>query len=258
MIDWNHTEQKSILSIRLTTEGFVFAVSGPLLREGMQTDDWPVDVTQPLAFNLRQAFNQVTGLGRPFRRVNVLLATKRFTLVPLEYFDEDLAEKTFYQNHLKEENEAVQYNILRNSNAVVLFAIDRSVVETVQEWHPEAKFYAQVSPLVDSFAVKSRLNGNRKKMYVHVRRDYIDVLCYEGGRLLLVNAYKCRAVTDCLYYILYAWQMLGFDQENDELYLLGTLDDKDGLADGLKEFLRWVSVMEPAGNVDLQTVVLCE
>ena len=258
MINCSNTEQ-SILSMRISTEGFVFAVSNPLGNndEGGALENYPVDVTLPLALNLRQAFSQLKWLERPFRKVNVLLATKRFTLMPVEYFEDDCVETFFYQNHSKEENESVLYNILGNSHAVVLFGIDRSVVEAVQEWQPEARFYAQVSPLIDQFAIKSRLN-NARKMYVHVRREYIDVLSYECGRLLLANSYKYGQVTDCIYYILCIWQMLGFDQENDELYLLGGVDEKPDLLTGLKDFIRWVSVMEPAGNMDLQTVVLCE
>lgn len=251
--------ERCILSMRISTDGFVFAVSNPLDNrdEGWELENYPVDVTLPLALNLRQAFSQLKWLERPFRKVKVLLATKRFTLLPMEYFKDDCVEAFFYQNHSKEENEMVLYNTLSNSNAAVLFGIDRSVVEAVQELQPEAKFYAQVSPLIDHFAVKSRLS-NTRKLYVHVRREYIDVLGYEAGRLLLVNAYKCGQQADCIYYILCIWQMLGFDQENDELYLLGGLDEKPDLLTGLKDFIRWVSVMEPAGNMDLQTVVLCE
>ena len=206
----------------------------------MEVENWEVDATLPMAVNLRQAFERMEWLGRPFRRVNVLVAPKRVTRMPLEYFDE----------------EQVEYNILRNSNAVVLFGVDRSVAGAVQEWQPGAKLYAQVSPLADAFSVKSRLDEARKA-YVHVRREYIDVLAYEGGRLLLANAYQCRQTPDALYYVLCLWQTLGFDQEHDQLYLLGDLEARPGLAGGLREFVRWVSVMEPAGMLDLQSVLLC-
>ncbi len=256
MADYNHTEQCT-LSVRLSTDGFAFALSRPLAQEGgMEVENWEVDATLPMAVNLRQAFERMEWLGRPFRRVNVLVATKRFTLMPLEYFDEEQVEDYFYLNHAKEGNEQVEYNILRNSNAVVLFGVDRSVAGAVQEWQPGAKLYAQVSPLADAFSVKSRLDEARKA-YVHVRREYIDVLAYEGGRLLLANAYQCRQTPDALYYVLCLWQTLGFDQEHDQLYLLGDLEARPGLAGGLREFVRWVSVMEPAGMLDLQSVLLC-
>ena len=258
MTDCYHTEQ-SDLSIRVDTDGLAFAVSGPLSREGgeMETERWEVDVTRPLAANLREAFHRMEWLGRPFRRVNVLMATRRFTSVPLEFFDEGMAEDFFYRNHLRAENEAVLHNVLRNSGAVLLFGMDRSVAEAVRELQPEAGFYAQVSPLIDGFAVKGRLDGARR-MYVHVRREYIDVLCFEGGRLLLAIAFRWRAAEDCAYYVLCVWQMLGFDQMEDGLHLLGCVEEKEGLADRLKEFVRQATVMEPAGEVDLQMIRLCE
>ena len=45
-----------------------------------------------------------------------MMAGKRFTIVPLELFEEEQAELLFYHNHQKKENETVLYNILRKNN----------------------------------------------------------------------------------------------------------------------------------------------
>ena len=55
------------------------------------------------------------------------MADKRFTLIPLELFEDDQSEMIFYHNHTPErENETVKYNILKKNNAVVIFGMDKS------------------------------------------------------------------------------------------------------------------------------------
>ena len=115
-----------------------------------------------------------------------MMASKRFTIAPLDLFEEGQAELLFYHNHQKRENETVLYNILRKNNVAVIFGIDKSAQTFLNEQYPEARFYSQSTPFIDYFSVKSRL-GNSKKMYASIRKDGIDIYCFERGHLLLAN-----------------------------------------------------------------------
>lgn len=119
--DFNKSEQYT-LSIRLSTDGFSFSVFNPLGDGEFSYYDRAVDESFSLTANLKQTFRELAWLERPFRRVNVLMADKRFTFIPLEFFEDEQTEIIFYHNHPKRENETVQYNILHKSSTVVLFA----------------------------------------------------------------------------------------------------------------------------------------
>ena len=84
--------------------------------------DYEVDESLSLTANLKQAFRKVEWLSLPYRRVNLLMADKRFTFIPLEYFEDEQADTIFYHNFSQQENETVLYNILHKDNIVVLFA----------------------------------------------------------------------------------------------------------------------------------------
>ena len=112
--DFNKSEQYT-LSIRLSTDGFSFSVFNPLGDGEFSYYDREVDESLSLTANLKQTFRELEWLKRPFRRVNVLMANKRFTFIPLEFFEDEQAEIIFYHNHPKRENETVQYNILHLS-----------------------------------------------------------------------------------------------------------------------------------------------
>ena len=132
-IDFTHSEQYT-LTLRLDTDGFAFAVSDPSADKAAPAcEDWAVDESVSLAANLKRAFAEKDWLARPFRRVNVLMATRRFTLMPLELFEDEQAAEVFYYNHPRWRNEEVRYNILHNNNLVVLFGIDQSVSGFLRE-----------------------------------------------------------------------------------------------------------------------------
>ncbi|MBQ8501877.1 MAG: DUF3822 family protein [Bacteroides sp.] len=254
--DFSKSEQYT-LSIRLSTDGFSFSVFNPLNGEGQHFHDVPVDPSRSLTANLKQIVQETEWLNLPYRRINILMAGKRFTFVPLEFFEDEQAEIIFYHNHPKQDNESVYYNILHKDNIVVLYGIDKSAATFLKEQFPNARFYAQGTPLIEYFFAKSRL-GNSRKMYAHLRPSGIDLFAYERGRLLLANSYACTTESDRLYYLLYVWKQLGFEQERDELHLTGHLTDKATLLPELRKFIRQVFVMNPAVNLDFEAIITCE
>ena len=255
-IDFSKSEQYT-LSIRLSADGFSFSVFNPLNENELFFFDRKVEESLSLTANLKQTFREVEWLKHPYRRVNILMAGKRFTLVPLEFFEDEQTEMLFYHNHPKRENEVIQYNILRKNNTVVLFSMDKSARSFLCEQYPNVRFYSQASSFIEHFSSKSRL-GNNRKMYVHLRKDAAELYCYDRNHLLLANSFECKQTADRIYYLLYIWKQLGFEQERDELHLTGELFDKETLLSELRKFIRQVFIMNPATNLDLQAITTCE
>lgn len=255
-IDFTKSEQYT-LSIRLSADGFSFSVFNPL-DEGSHTfHHYKVDETLSMTANLKRAFRQLEWLRLNYRRVCVLMADKRFTLMPLELFEDEQAPLVFYHNHPKRDNEQVHYNVLRKNNTVVLFSMDKSVCNFLGEQYPHVRFHAQAGTLIEYFSIKSR-QGNSRKIYVNFRKKALEVFCYDRGALLLANSFDCGNTADRVYYLLYVWKQLGFDQQRDELHLAGELTDKEALLAQLKRFVRQVFVMNPSTNLDLQFISSCE
>lgn len=253
--DFSKSEQYT-LSIRLSTDGFSFSITDESATE-IIFHTWKTNETLSLNANLKQAFLDLEWLKRPFKRVNVIMASKRFTLVPLEYFEDELTETFFYHNLPEKENETVKYNILHRSNVVVLFGMDKSARNYLREQYDNLKFYSQVTPFMEHVTTLNRTAHN-SKIYIHLRNKALDTLAYQGSKLLLANSFDCRNISDYLYYILYLWKQLSFDQEKDELCLTGSVAGKEQLVAELKKFIEKVSYLEPTSDLDLKTIVTCE
>ena len=96
-IDFSKSEQYT-LSIRLSADGFSFSVFNPLGEGELSFFDRKVEESLSLTANLKQTFREIEWLKHPYRRVNILMADKRFTLVPLEFFEDEQTETLFSQN----------------------------------------------------------------------------------------------------------------------------------------------------------------
>lgn len=255
-IDFSKSEQYT-LSIRLSTDGFSFSIYNPIYESSLSFFEKEITPSLSLAANLKQVFCATDLLALPYKRVNILMATNRFTAVPSELFDNEQTEILFYHNHPKRENETVLYNVLSRNNIVIIFGIDKSAYQFLKDQYPEARFYSQASPLNEYFSTKSRL-GNSKKMYVSLRKNAIDLFCYERGHLLLINSFECRRTSDRIYYLLYTWKQLDFNQERDELHLTGILADKETLIKELRKYILQTFIMNPETNIDMKALLTCE
>ena len=92
------------------------------------------------------------------------------------------------------------------------------------------------------------LTDDQRKLFVHFHDRRMDVSAYEPGKLLLHNTFRSTQGADVVYYLLYIWQQLGFDQQKDELYLIGRVPDQEHTLRELHRFLAEVAFIHPAAE----------
>lgn len=232
------------LSIRLSADGFSFSIYDPTEKASIIHTAYRIEPNISLTANVKQAWAKNEFLKLPFKRVNLLIDTPRYTTVPLELFEEAQAETIYYHNHPRNLSEVVSYNILNRSNCVILFSIDKSTYNLLYEYFPQARLYATVCPVIEYLCDRSRL-GNNRKLYAYIQKKHIDILAFERGKLLFANTFPNRGNADCIYFILNVWKQIGLEQEIDELYLTGTPNDKENFTDELRKYVKIVSFMPP-------------
>ncbi len=269
-IDLTKSEQYT-LSIRLSADGFSFSIYNPAAEGEFHFEHYPVNASYSMTANLKEMLAATDALKHPFKRINVLYDTHRFTPIPFDLFEDEQMDTLFYHNFTKADNETVLCNVLGKSNIVILFGIDKHAHQLLADHFPTARIFSTVSPLTEYFARKSR-TGHARKLYAHVREEALEVYAYDKGKLQLINTFPCSETADRVYYLLYIWQQLGFDQERDELHLTGGNNGaKKMLVAELRNYLRQVFLIHPSAEFnraevsrmeeipfDMQTLILCE
>lgn len=250
------------MSIRLSADGFSFSILDPSGSAPFVYTPVSVDPGISLAANIKQtlARSKEEGLTGDGEHTFILLDTPRWTVVPLEHFEDDDAEMLYRQCHRMAVGEKVLYNILDRTNAVIVFAMEQAAWQLVQELWPGAHVYAAISPIVNHLTQKSKTHipTTCRKMYVHQGRRFVDVIVLDHGVPHVINTFPCRDVADGAYYVLNLWNQLGLNQMADELYLIGSSPANDELATALRTYVKTVAVVSPKAEFNRSEVAACE
>lgn len=270
MIDFNHTKQYT-LSIRLSTDGFCFAVHNPSAEEQYAYMPYAIDPMMTLTANLKKAIQDTEMLRHTYAKVNIVVADTAYTLVPKEYYASSYERELYMQNFPQtKESTAVLHNLVAEEQVVVLFGIEQSLHQFITERYPKAQLYASISPLIDFGAEKSYATDGRYSL-AHLHKRSIDLLCFANGLPLFTNTFNNRDTADTLYFLLNCWQMLGLSQTDDVLHITGNARNAKPLAKELEKFIKHIHFIHPAEEFhstelarigempfDLQALIACE
>ncbi len=270
MIDFNKTRQYT-LSIRLSTDGFCFAVHNPHTSNEYAYQPYRIDPLKSVAGNLKAAAEETEMLKHTYGAVNIILADAPYTLVPKEYYAEQY-ERELYRHNIAESaaTDTIMHNVVGDEQAVVLFAIEKQLHKYITTHYPKAKVYAAVSPLIN-FGVERSYAIGKKYCLLYLRKRSFDLMCYENAAPLFINTFHYRDTADALYYLLGCWTTLALSQTDDTLYIAGHSRQAKALVKELSKFIQNIHIIRPAEEFhstelartdempfDLQALIACE
>ena len=270
MINFRKSKQYT-LSIRLSTDGFCFAVHNPLADSEFAYMPYRVEPHKTVAGNLKTAIEETELLKHPYATVNIVLPDAPYTLVPKEYYAEQCAGDIYQQNFpLTSGSAEILSNIVGEEQAVVLFAIEKDLYKLITQRYPKAQIYASVSALIN-YGVEKSYAQNSPYCLAHLRKQGTDLLCFSNGTPLFVNTFRGNNMADIQYFLLNCWQVLGLSQTDDTLHVAGTTRNGKALTKELARFIQNIHPIRPAEEFhstelaridgmpfDLQTLISCE
>lgn len=270
MIDFNHTKQYT-LSIRLSTDGFCFAVHDPQADNRFAYQPYAINPQKSLTANLKDALKEVDMLKHIYAKVCVIVADAPYTFIPREYYDRSCEREFYLQNFPQSAgNIEVLSNSVGDDLAVVVFGLDHLLHQCLTERFPKAEFYVPATPLAN-FGLDKSLATNNRYCLVHLRKQCLDMLCFAGGELLFVNTFSSRDTADMQYFLLNTWQTLGLSQLDDTLHIAGQSRHLKALVKQLERFIKTIHFIHPAEEFhttelarigempfDLQALIACE
>ncbi|MGN0309605.1 MAG: DUF3822 family protein [Bacteroides sp.] len=245
------------LLIRLGTDGFYFATLHSSDHSRPTIAQYAIDETLSMTANIKQFVKDQQWHTHSFKRVEVIVATERFTLMPLDHFEDEQADMFFGYNLSPRENEEVGYDILSASNVVVLFGYDRSATRWLKEQIGPVHLQAEASLLIEQFAVAQR-GKSTQALYAHLAESTMELYAFQGDKLLLANSQRCSSAADRLYFLLYLWKQLSFDAEQGEIHLFGEPKIIDPLVGQLRKYIRHVIPMDGGHTLDFKYFISCE
>ncbi|KAA6314025.1 hypothetical protein EZS27_035296, partial [termite gut metagenome] len=231
------TTELLTLSICLETEAFSFTVYPSLNKSSIAYYHIETVSPQTSITKLKQLFSELEFLNRSYKQITILTVDNRFTVVPLSFFNKEHVKQIFNYNQLVKENELVLYNILEKNDTAIIFGIDKNVFQFLTQQYPQAAISSQTTALIEYFSTVGVEENLSKRMCVCLHDKSMNICCFKYKRLLFANAFECKQIEDCIYYLLYVWKQVDFNQETNKLYLMGTISDMKEFVKELKRYI---------------------
>ncbi len=237
------------LSIRISMDNFVFAVYNQTNTPEFHCRQYPTDYQHSLAVNIKDILKNNIYSPACFQTVNIIMSDVQCMIVPGELFEEQKAEKIYWSCHKRKENFIVLSHSLPKNNVTLLYAADKTCHRLLLEYYHQAKIIPSEYPLIKYFTERSLIGEKHHKMYVLMHKNSIEIYAFASDKLLLKNKFSnIKSDEDFIYFLLYTWKALEFDQEKDELYLIENPFKYENTANALQDFIKQVIIIHPASE----------
>lgn len=201
-----------------------------------------------LSASLRSLLSE---LGGAVERETVQVYTcSAAVAVPLAEFQEEDSRDIFAACFAPSAGQRVFYDPAPSANAVLLYGIDESFCQAVEEVLGEGvHFVSALSPLLRHFAAKSAGAGAGVRIYLNRREGETDLFAFDGARLLLINSFATAAAMDAAYFALHTARTLSPQAAAlPPLYVAGSEAGRTELVETLRKYDPEVYAIAPAAE----------
>jgi Protein of unknown function (DUF3822) len=245
-LDINSTENYE-LSLQAGPDGFSFSLLDTIRNKFVLLRSFePEDNKYFNAGRINEILGKDDFLTRRYKKVNLVMPSPKFTIVPAPLFDPGKKDEYFAFNHQINDGNIIISNKLYDPEAFLVFAVPKDIYDLMCSFHPGIVPFQQLKPLLNHVSHSRKIiNGNY--IHIHVEREFFNLIIFDHNVMKFCNSFKYRNITDILYFVLSVFKKLAINQE-ETIYLSGLTEKYDDLSSNLSIYIRNVKFSEPAGN----------
>jgi hypothetical protein len=245
-LDINSTENYE-LSLQAGPDGFAFSLLDTIRNKFVLVRSFEPDDNK---YFTAEKINEIIGrddfLTKRYKKVNLVMPSPRFTIVPAPLFDPGKKDEYFTFNHLMYDGSIIISNKLIDPEAFLVFTVRKEIYDLMGSFQPGVLPFHQIKPLLNHIS-HNRKSVNGNYIHLHVEREFFNLIIFDHNLMKFCNSFKYRNITDILYFTLNVFRNLGIKQE-ETIYLSGITEKYDDLTSNLSIYVRNVKFSAPSGS----------
>jgi Protein of unknown function (DUF3822) len=245
-LDINSTENYE-LSIQVSPDGLSFCLLDTIRNKYVLIRSFEAEENK--YFNtdkINELLSKDDFLTKHYKKVNYIMPSPKFTLVPAPLYDPGKKDEYFTFNHKMEEGNIVLVNKVSDPDAFLVFSVSKPISELMNSFYPGVHPYHHIRPLLDhTSSCRKSVNGNY--IHIHIERDFFNLIIFNNNLLEFCNSFTYRNISDMLYYVLNVFKKLDIKQE-ETIHLSGLTEKYDDLSSAFSLYIRNIKFAEPFGN----------
>ena len=245
-LDINSTENYE-LSIQLCPEGLTYCLLDTIRNKFILIRSYEAEENK--YFNDEKVNELLTKddfLIRKYKKVNVVMPSPKFTLVPAPLFDPGKKDEYYSFNHANKDDNIIITNKLTDPDAFIVFSASKPLNGIINNYFPGVHPYHHLKPLLDQISY-SRKSTNGNYIHIHVEREFFNLIIYNNNVLSFCNSFDYRNISDILYYVLNVFKKQDIKQD-ETVYFSGLTEKYDDLFSNISIYIRNIKFAGPSGN----------
>lgn len=242
-LDINSTENYEI-SVQIGFSGLAYSLIDRLRNKFIMIRSYEPDSGKAFTtVDLEEIFKKDDFLLRKYKAKNIIINSRKFTLVPPSLYDPSKERLFFTFNHINEENTVLINNEIYNPALFILFSLQESLHNIVTLHFPGVQLKHYLVPLFSHIAGSGKASGEN---YIHLHADigFFTLIVFENNTLRFCNVFSCKNASDILYHVINVFRQTGIKKE-DTLYISGMAERYSDLAPGFLEYVKSIRYAEP-------------
>ncbi|MDP4282242.1 MAG: DUF3822 family protein [Bacteroidota bacterium] len=186
---------------------------------------------------LARVLDEVFWLKKPFHSVTCMIENNKFSLIPSLLFEPG-HEKDFLDFSVeRESDEVILSDHIHHMDIRNLYSVNGSLLNLIRTTFPSPKICHITTALIRSIGLHYSDRSGETQLFVHIRKDAVDIILFEKRQLFYCNSFLIRAPEDLVYYVMFVMEQLGLNPEETGVVLMGAIDRKSAFTDLLSMYI---------------------
>lgn len=229
------------LSIQLTPDGFFFCLFNPELNKYLSIESVKFNgINSDLDYteSFEEAVRTHEWLSLSYKSINILFENPTSTLIPDSLYSKNDTELYAGFNFQLPESHICLSDHIKSIDAHLIYHISDKLINKIQELFPEYKLISTSTKLIEALLINYKNMGSGKRMFVNVKKAYIDIAIIEDNQVLFFNTFNYQSIEDFIYYIIFVIEQLNINPEFIDLTFSGVIDKKSKLFETAYTYIR--------------------
>jgi len=231
------------LSIQISLDGFYFSILDILKGKYvvLKGHHFFLKRARLLLKLVREVFDTDEMLACNFKSIEILYATRKFTLVPQAFYSRGSLDKYLWFNNIQERGFVVVKNLLPKAACQCVFDIPQNLNEFLLTKFPKTEIKHSLFPLIEGVLKRNRAFPVKDQVHLNFFRESFEIVVVNGPGLTCCNIFNYKTERDILYHVLLIFDQLKLSPESTELILHGQIPPVSPVYHLFKKYVKLTS-----------------
>lgn len=245
------------LYIQVSLQQFTYCVKNQLSGEILHLKSFDLDPYKTIEQQLDVLFDKEEALTIGFQDVLVLHDNNLNTFVPTPLFNEAALGSYLQYNTKVFPTDFFDYDSINTAELENIYVPYVQFNNYFLDQFGSFTFQHVHTNLVQHLLHKSVANNNNE-LFVHITNKHFEIVLLKNRELQFFNSYEYQTAEDFIYYLLFVFEQLKLDPQEQLVQLLGIVNKESALYEIAYNFIKNVTIFNMQSTANALQVELTD